>query len=85
MTDAEKAPKKEANEKPKVEAKSKVGIFFEEVSQSSLIIPILAILCGLLVGGVLVAVATEDVYLTWSESPLQVGIDLRKKIHQLRE
>jgi hypothetical protein len=30
MTDAEKKPKKEANEKPKVDAKSKVGIFFEE-------------------------------------------------------
>ncbi len=71
MTDAEKTPKKETNEKPKVDVKSKVGIFFEEVSQSSLIIPILAIICGLLLGGVLIALSTEEVYSTFAESPLQ--------------
>jgi simple sugar transport system permease protein len=75
MTDTEKAPKKrptdEGQDKPKRDVRSAIGIFFEEVSQSSLLIPILAILVGLLVGGLLVAVATEDVYLTWSESPLQ--------------
>lgn len=75
MTDAEKKPKDRPKEtpkdKPKRDIKSAVGIFFEEVSQSSLLIPFLAILCGLLVGGLLVAVATEDVYLTWSESPLE--------------
>ncbi len=75
MTDAEKKPKEQPKDKPKDKPKrdfkSAVGIFFEEVSQSSLLIPFLAILCGLLLGGLLVALATEDVYLTWSESPLQ--------------
>ena len=79
MADAEKKPKKapkkpakeEAKQRPKKDAKSVVGIFFEEVSQSSLIVPFLAIVCGLLLGGVLVAVATENVYTVWSEAPLQ--------------
>jgi ABC-type uncharacterized transport system permease subunit len=71
MKDAEKKAKKEAKEKPKKDTRSKVGIFFEEVSKSSLIVPILAIFCGLLLGGLMVALATEDVYMTWSESPLQ--------------
>lgn len=71
MKDAEKKPKEEVKSKPKKDTRSKVGIFFEEVSKSSLIVPILAIICGLLLGGLMVALSTEDVYMTWSESPLQ--------------
>jgi ABC-type uncharacterized transport system permease subunit len=63
MTDAE--------EKTNKEKKSAISIFFEEVSQSSLIVPILAIICGLLLGGVIVALSTESVYTVWSKSPLQ--------------
>jgi simple sugar transport system permease protein len=63
MTDAE--------EKEKKEKKSSISIFFEEVRQSSLIVPILAIISGLLLGGLLVAVSTEEVYTVWSESPMQ--------------
>ncbi len=51
--------------------KSAVGIFFEEVGRSSLIVPVLAILSGLLLGGIIVALSTEDVYRLWSVSPLQ--------------
>ncbi len=36
-----------------------------------MIVPILAIISGLLLGGLLVALSTEAVYTTWSESPLQ--------------
>ena len=61
----------DTEEKAKKEKKSPISIFFEEVSQSSLIIPILAIISGLLLGGVLVALSTEEVYSVWSESPLQ--------------
>ena len=71
MTDAEKKSKEKPKEKPKQDVKSAVGIFFEEVSQSSWLIPILAIICGLLLGGVLIALSTEEVYSTFSESPLQ--------------
>lgn len=63
MTDAEKKTKKAK--------KSAISIFFEEVSRSSLIIPILAIISGLLLGGVVVALSTEEVYTVWSESPFQ--------------
>lgn len=63
MTDAEKQGKSEK--------KSALNIFFEEVSQSSLIVPIMAIITGLLLGGVIVALSTEEVYLMWSDSPLQ--------------
>lgn len=63
MTDAE--------ETPKVEKQSAIGIFFEEIRQSSLIVPILAIIIGLLLGGVIVALSSEEVYTTWSDSPLQ--------------
>ncbi|MFV2044962.1 MAG: ABC transporter permease [Anaerolineales bacterium] len=61
----------DAEEKAKEEKKSAISIFFEEVSQSSLIVPILAIIMGLLLGGLIVALSTEEVYTVWSESPLQ--------------
>jgi simple sugar transport system permease protein len=63
MTDAEGKTKKTG--------KSAVGIFFEEVSRSSLVIPVLAIFSGLLLGGIIVALSTENVYTLWSTSPLQ--------------
>jgi len=61
----------DAEEKSKKEKKSAISIFFEEVRQSSLIVPIMAIISGLLLGGLLVALSSEEVYTTWSESPLQ--------------
>jgi len=61
----------DAEEKAKRERQSPISLFFEEVSQSSQIIPILAIITGLLLGGILVALSSEEVYSTWSESPLQ--------------
>ncbi len=64
-------PMKDAEEKAKKEKKSAISIFFEEVSQSSLIVPILAIITGLLLGGLIIALSTEEVYTVWSESPIQ--------------
>jgi ABC-type uncharacterized transport system permease subunit len=63
MTDAE--------EKINKDKKSAISIFFEEVRQSSWIVPILAIISGLILGGLIVALSTESVYTVWSESPLQ--------------
>ena len=63
MTDEQKTTK--------TTRKSAVGIFFEEVSQSSLIVPALAIFSGLLLGGVIVALSSKDVYSLWATSPLQ--------------
>jgi simple sugar transport system permease protein len=56
------------------EAKKKKNIgrgFIEEASKSPLILPILAIVTGLLFGGILVAFTTEEVYTLWKESPLR--------------
>jgi ABC-type uncharacterized transport system permease subunit len=50
---------------------SAVGIFFDEIRRSSLLIPILAILSGLLLGGLIVAVTSKSFYTVWSQSPLQ--------------
>jgi simple sugar transport system permease protein len=50
---------------------SAVGIFLEELSGSSLLIPILAIVSGLLLGGLIIAVSSKDFYEVVSEAPLQ--------------
>jgi ABC-type uncharacterized transport system permease subunit len=55
------------NEKEK---KNSFQIFIEEVSRGSFVIPILAIITGLLLGGLIVALTTEEVYALWSISPL---------------
>jgi len=62
---------KDAGKKTKMARKPAISIFLEEVSRSSLIVPILAIMSGLVLGGVLVALSTEEVYREWSESPVQ--------------
>ncbi|MBC8496308.1 MAG: hypothetical protein H8D37_01480, partial [Chloroflexi bacterium] len=49
-------------EKEKPNKKDAGRIFLEEVSKSPLTVTILAIFSGLLLGGLLVAVTTEDVY-----------------------
>ena len=51
--------------------KSAGKVFLEELGKSSLILPILAIITGLLVGGLIIALSTEEVYTTWKDSPLQ--------------
>jgi len=50
---------------------SAIGVFFDELRGSSLLIPILAIVSGLLLGGLIVAVSSKDFYEVWSTSPLQ--------------
>ncbi len=63
MTDASaevKAPKPSA-----------VGIFLEEVRRSSLLIPVLAIVSGLLLGGLIVGLTSKSFYEVWSTSPVQ--------------
>ena len=58
---------KQQNEK---EQKNSFQIFIEEISRGSFLIPILAIITGLLLGGLIVAITTEEVYTLWSTSPL---------------
>lgn len=51
--------------------KSTFGVFLEELSKNSFLIPILAIISGLILGGLIVAITTEEVYTTWSQSPIE--------------
>lgn len=70
---ADKQPK----EKPKepVAKKNAVKVFFEEISRGSLLIPLLAIVSGLLLGGLIVALTTVEAYEAWSRSPIEaIGI-----------
>ena len=50
--------------------KNALQVFWEEFSKSSLALTILAIFTGLLLGGILVALTTEEVYTTFRTSPL---------------
>jgi len=61
----------DANTETKEVRPSAVGIFFDEIRRSSLLIPILAVVSGLLMGGLIVAVTSESFYTVWSQSPLQ--------------
>lgn len=53
------------------EKKNAFGIFLQELTRGSLLVPILAILTGLLLGGLIVAVTTESVYTAWDRSPVE--------------
>ncbi len=58
--------------------RSAVKIFLDEVAKAPLIVPVLAILSGLILGGLIVALTTEEVYAVWRTSPLdaiRVGWD----------
>jgi ABC-type uncharacterized transport system permease subunit len=63
--------KKQEEGELKVEKKNAGRIFLEEISRGSLIVPILAIITGLILAGVLVAITTEDFYSVLFISPLQ--------------
>ena len=56
--------------KPQEVKKTTMQIFVEEISASPLTITLLAVVTGLIVGGLLVALTSENVYAAWDESPL---------------
>ena len=57
-------------EQPQEVRKTFIQVFVEEVSASPLTITILAIVSALILGGLLIAFTSEDVYAAWGESPL---------------
>jgi simple sugar transport system permease protein len=57
-------------DKPQEVKKTTMQIFVEEITKSSLTITLLAVITGLIVGGLLVALTSENVYAAWDESPL---------------
>jgi simple sugar transport system permease protein len=63
-----------ANERTRSDQGGKKGglaILLEELERSPVTVIILAIITGLVLGGLIVAVSTEAVYTTWGESPLE--------------
>jgi ABC-type uncharacterized transport system permease subunit len=57
------------------EKKNAMQVFMEEVTRGSLLIPILAIITGLLLGGFFVGITTEEVYTTFADSPVEaIGV-----------
>ena len=50
-------------EKESKNNKSSISVFFDEVSRSSWLVPILAIFSGLLVGGLIVMFTTDEKYI----------------------
>lgn len=57
-------------DKPQEVKKTAMQVFVEEITTSSLTITILAVITGLIMGGLLVALTSENVYAAWDESPL---------------
>lgn len=58
--------------------RSAIKVFLDEVAKAPLIVPVLAIVSGLILGGLIVALTTEEVYAVWRTSPLdaiRVGWD----------
>lgn len=73
------------NEKENTNKKNAGKIFLDEVSKSPLTVTILAIVTGLLLGGLLVAVTTEDAYAAFGESPweaIKIGANAAWKTYQ---
>lgn len=73
------------NEKENTNKKNAGKIFLDEVSKSPLTVTILAIVTGLLLGGLLVAVTTEDAYAAFGESPweaIKIGTNAAWKTYQ---
>ena len=71
MTNNEEQPQEQPQEEPQEQEvrKTFIQVFVEEVSASPLTITFLAIVSALILGGLLVALTSEDVYAAWGESP----------------
>lgn len=65
-----KPPAKKVPERSE-KRKDAFSIFLDEVSRAPITIPILAIITGLILGGLIVALTTEEVYTAWSQSPIE--------------
>lgn len=65
------APKKQALGEQKPAAKGGFAVFLEELSSASWLVTLLAIVTGLALGGLIVALTSEEVYAAWSASPFE--------------
>lgn len=61
----------EESKQPETEQKSWAQTFLEEIASSSTTVTVLAIISGLLLGGLIVALTTEEAYSVFANSPLE--------------
>lgn len=66
----------EQKQHPEEKKKSAVNIFIEEVFGGSVLIPILAIVTGLILGGLIVMLSTEDMYFAIADGHILQGLGL---------
>ncbi len=71
MANTQMEPIKPTENKNAEPPKNAAKVFFEELSKGSFLVPILAIITGLVLGGLIVALTTEEVYAAWGRSPLE--------------
>jgi simple sugar transport system permease protein len=73
-TNVAQTPKPEEKHPPK----GAFRIFLDELSGASWLVTVLAIVTGLILGGLIVALTTEEVYAVWKTSPLDaIGVGWR--------
>lgn len=63
--------KREPASEQRPEEKFFIHVFWAEISNQPLLIPILAVLTGLIFGAVFIVLTTEEVYRAWDESPVR--------------
>jgi simple sugar transport system permease protein len=60
----------------KQQKKSGISIFFEEVTKGSFLVPILAIISGLIIGGLIVMLTTEGMYAAFGDGKIIEGFGI---------
>ncbi|HFC12046.1 MAG TPA: ABC transporter permease [Anaerolineae bacterium] len=66
--------KSKQENKDKKAKKSSFAVFIEEISSQSVLIPILAIFTGFVIGGIIIALTTENVYAAFSDQGFFGGL-----------
>lgn len=69
MSDNKQTKEQEAAEKPTF-----LSTFLDEISSQSVLIPFLAIFTGFLLGGIIIALTTEEVYAAFGEGGIGAGL-----------
>lgn len=64
------------NNKETQNKESSISVFFNEVSKSSWLVPILAIFSGLVIGGLIVMFTTEEMYIAFGDGQILQGLGI---------
>ncbi len=64
----------EKQDTQQVEKKNAAKVFYEELTSGSMVVPLLAIFTGLLLGGLIVMLTTEEMYLAFGQGQILQGL-----------